>query len=56
MEQIKGLALLCNLNGLIHQVMRNDFDLDEAKLNNKLFTNMLLTKAPEIKALIFFWK
>jgi signal transduction histidine kinase len=41
MEQIKGLALLCNLNGLIHQVMRNDFDLDEAKLNNKLFTNII---------------
>jgi signal transduction histidine kinase len=40
-EHIKGLALLCSLNGLVRQVLRNDFNLENNELEKNLFSNII---------------
>ncbi|MCF8369496.1 MAG: HAMP domain-containing histidine kinase [Bacteroidales bacterium] len=39
--KIKGLALLCSLNGDIEQVLRNDFNIGDSRLEKKMFNYLV---------------
>lgn len=40
-NDIKGIALLCDNQGLVKEVWRNDLGLDEKAINGKMFINLI---------------